>query len=197
MLDRDFVGVAAAGKVNNKVVPLQDTANEMSNQERIASSKREYERLKADPSYTNVKLDSKTGGLMATHKDHNFDPTVGRFGIPRGDYERNAMKVLYKYGMSIILQSEQMPDGVKTPEGLLGGKRFDIKGVEGTGKRNVEHKITEANKQGVETVVLYYHDKSIFDKQRIMDGYDSYLRNSESKRIKTLYYIVDGQLYRL
>jgi hypothetical protein len=168
----------------------------MSNHERIASSKREYERLKADPSYTNVRFDSKTGGLMATHKDHNFDPTVGRFGIPRGDYERIAMKVLYEYGMSVIFQSEQMPDSVKTPEGLLEGKRFDIKGIESKGKKIVR-KISEASKQGAEVVVLYYHKSNNFSLQEIKNAYSAYTRNSKSKKVKEIYYIVEGRLDKI
>ncbi|GHT80184.1 hypothetical protein FACS189467_1680 [Bacteroidia bacterium] len=60
------------------------------NQLRIIANKQEYERLRADANYTSVKFDDKIGGLLAIHKDHNFDPTIGRFGIPRGDYERIA-----------------------------------------------------------------------------------------------------------
>jgi hypothetical protein len=182
-------------------VPLREKITKMTAltaaQQRIQANEQEYNRLKADPSYTNVKFDCKTGGLMAIHKGHNFDPTVGRFGIPRGDYERLAVEVLYKNGRSVVLTSEKNLSWRKMPDGRLDDSLFDIKGIEGKGKRNIEHKITEANKQGVETIVLYYHDKNIFDKQRIIDSYDSYLRNSESKRIKTLYYIVDGQLYQL
>jgi hypothetical protein len=166
-------------------------------QQRILANEREYIRLKADPNYTNVKFDGKTGGLLAIHKDHNFDPTIGKFGIPRGDYERISADVLYGNGKSVILQSEKSTLGQKTPEGILDGIIFDIKGVEGVGKRNIEYKLFEASRQGVGTVVLYYYDKNIFDKQRILNSYDSYLRNSKSKRVKTLYYIVEEKLYQL
>jgi hypothetical protein len=31
----------------------------------------------------------------------------------------------------------------------------------------------------------------------LIDGYSAYLNNSDSKRIKTIYYIVNGQLHTL
>jgi hypothetical protein len=165
-------------------------------QQRLAARRSEYERLKADPAYTNVKFDEKTGGLLAIHKDHNFDPTIGRFGIPRGDYERIAAEVLYDNGKSVILQSENMPDGIKTPEGLLDGKVFDIKGIENEGKKIVR-KIAVASKQGAATVVLYYHRNSNFSLQEISEAYSAYLRNSKSRKVQELYYIVDRKLYHL
>lgn len=63
------------------------------------------------------------------HKEHQFDPTVGKFGIPRGDYEKNASEVLSKYGMNVVLLSEKQGYGAKTPDGYLSGKLFDIKGI--------------------------------------------------------------------
>jgi hypothetical protein len=173
------------------------TMTNTANKQRILANKQEYTRLKADPNYTDVKFDGKTGGLLAIHKDHNFDPTIGKFGIPRGDYEHIAAEVLYKNGKSVVFASEKSISGQKTPEGILEGKIFDIKGVEGVGKRNIEYKLFEASRQGVETVVLYYYDKNIFDKQCILNSYNSYLRNSKSKRVKTVYYIVEKKLYQL
>jgi hypothetical protein len=165
-------------------------------QQRFAARRLEYERLKADPTYTNVKFDEETGGLLAIHKDHNFDPTIGRFGIPRGDYERIAAEVLYNEGKNVILKSEKLARGLSAPEGTLDGLVFDIKGIEGEGKKIVR-KIAVASKQGAEVVVLYYHRNSNFSVQEITDAYDAYLRNSKSKKIQELYYIVDKKLYRL
>ncbi|MDR3188337.1 MAG: hypothetical protein LBT94_04025 [Prevotellaceae bacterium] len=165
--------------------------------QRIDGNRMEYIRLKNDSRYTNVKFNENTGGLLAIHKEHHFDPTVGRFGIPRGDYERIAAEVLYSYGRSVVLQSEQLEENEKTPEGLLDGNIFDIKGVEGRGKTAIKHKLAEASLQGCKTIVLYFHENNTFLLQRIIDGYNHYLRNSNSKRINTVYYIVDGKLHRL
>jgi hypothetical protein len=144
-----------------------------------------------------VRFNEKTGGLLAVHREHSFDPTIGKFGIPRGDYERIASDVLHKYGRSVVLESENMPEGLKTPEGLLDGIKFDIKSIEGTGKNNILNNIKEASAQGVEIVVLYYHDKSVFFQGRLIESYNTYLRTSKSKRIKTVYYIVDGKLQKI
>jgi hypothetical protein len=68
----------------------------------------------------------------------------------------------------VILESEKNTVlGKKTPEGLLDGVNFDIKGVEGDGKRNVRDKISEASAQGCKTIVLYFHYDKLFTKQRI------------------------------
>ena len=159
-------------------------------------NRREYLRLTKDRNYTNVRFNSKNGALSAIHKDHHFDKTEGIFGIKRGEYERISLNVLYKYGKSIVLESEQEIDGVSTPDGLLDWKKFEIKGIEGIGKRNIEYKIYEASRQGAETVVLYFHKEEVFSMQRIVDGYGAYMRNSKSKKITTLYYILGGKLYK-
>ena len=122
----------------------------------------------------------------AIHKEHNFDPTIGKFGIPRGDYERISLDVLYDYGMSIILGSETPIYQVKVAEGTLNGKKFDIKGIEGIGKRNIISKISDAGSQGAEIIVLYYHRVEMFDLQKIINAYNGYLKLSETKRIQNI-----------
>jgi hypothetical protein len=135
--------------------------------------------------------------LLAIHKEHNFDPTIGKFGIPRGDYEKIASEVLYNYGRKIILGSENTKYGVKASEGTLDGILFDIKGVEGTGKNNIINHFKDVSKKDAEIIVFYYHDKHLFDNDQLKSGHRSYQRNSKSCRIKTVYYIVDGKLYLL
>jgi hypothetical protein len=99
----------------------------------------EYIRLKSDGRYTEVKLNARTGGLLAIHREHN----------------------------------------------------------EGMGKRNIEYKIRDASQKNAKVIVLYYHDKRNFSLQSIKDGYNSYLRNSKNKKIQAIYYIVDGELFRI
>jgi hypothetical protein len=79
----------------------------------------------------------------------------------------------------------------------LDGKKFDIKGVEGIGKRNIIDKISSAGYQKVDTVVLYFHDANMFDLQKISNAYNGYLKLSKTKRIQNLYYIVDRKLHRI
>jgi hypothetical protein len=162
----------------------------------MEENRKEFERLKNDPDYTEVKFDDKTGGLQATHKDHNFDPAIGIFGIPRGEYEKLVVEILYDYGYKAILESEKAGYKIKTPEGFLNDKIFDIKAIESDGKYTVRNKFLSANKQKVETVVLYYHETSVFSIQKLKEGYGQYINMAKADNIKTIYYIIENKLYR-
>ena len=144
-------------------------------------------------------LTSIAAGYWVFHKEHRFDPTEGIFGIPRGDYERISSGVLMNYGMQVALGSEEQSGNnwEKKPDGLLNEKIFEIKGVEGTGKENILKDIKDASKKGAEIVVFYYHEAHLFNEEQIRDNYQTYLRNSKSKRVRQIYYIVDSKLYTL
>ena len=105
--------------------------------------------------------------------------------------------MLFDYGMSIILNTELLGYQVKTPDGFLNGKLFDIKGIEGNGKNNIINNLKGASKKGVEIIVLYYHDNTMFSEVHLREGYQFYLRNSQRKNIQYVYYIVDRKLYML
>ena len=98
-----------------------------------------------------------------------------------------------------MLESEKPDNTVKNKrfEGFLSGKRFEIKAIEGTGKRNIIDKISDAGNQGAETVVLYYHDEKMFDPQKIINAYNGYLKLSKTKQIRTVYYIVNNKLHKI
>ena len=57
--------------------------------------------------------------------------------------------------------------------------------------------LEDTNKKRAEVIVLYYHDIVLFSEKQLRDAYQSYLRNSKSKRIQQVYYIVDRKLYTL
>ena len=107
------------------------------------------------------------------------------------------MDVLYKYGKKIILESEVAPEGHKSSEGFLEDVSFDIKGIEGTSERNILRKMYETSEKKAKILLLYYHDNDLFNKQKIIDGYRSYLRNSKSKNVESIYYILDNKLFEL
>jgi len=142
-------------------------------------------------------FDEFSGGYRVYHKEHQFDLSIGKFGIPRGDYEKNASEVLIRYGMSVVLNSEKSEYRKKVSDGLLNNLLFDIKGIEGKSNRIIKDKISEASKQGAEIVVLYFHDKDMFDIDFVRAGYEKYLTNSKSKRVKKIYCVVGKHLYRV
>ena len=149
---------------------------------------------------TKAGFDKHSGGYWVYHKEHRFDPTVGIFGISRGDYERISSEVLMNYSMRVELGSEEQgenPNGIKIADGLLNDKLFDIKCIEGTGKENILKNLKDASKKGCEIVVLYYHVAYLFDYKQMRENYQTYLRNSKSKRIQQVYYIVDRKLHKL
>ena len=141
-------------------------------------------------------FDEHSGGYYVYHNEHHFDPTIGAFGIERGKYEEIASVVLMKYGMQVELGSETPGDN-KIPDGFLNSRVFEIKGIEGIGKENILKDIKNTSKKGAEVVVIYYHDKNLFNEPQIRENYSTYLRNSKSKRIQHVYYIVDKKLYTL
>lgn len=130
--------------------------------------KREYECLQKDPNYTGVEYNPITGGLKATHIDHNFDEQIGRFGIPRGEYEKLAAEALFNKGYSVILKSEKAPEGKKCPDGYLNGILMDIKGIEG----NPLYSLMRANKQEVNIAVLYFHDSECYSHDDVVSKLD-------------------------
>jgi len=150
-----------------------------------------------DDNYTDVRFNPRNGALSAIHKEHRFDTEIGIFGIERGEYERISLAVLYENGNKIILGSEKQIYKIKVPDGDLNEKKFDIKGIEGIGKNNIINNLKDTNKKGAESIVMYYHNRNVFDEIQLRDSYDSYLRNSKRKRIQNVYYIVEGKLYTL
>ena len=165
--------------------------------ERIEANRSAYERLLKDDNYTDVRFNPINGALSAIHKDHFFDPTIGRFGIPRGDYERISVDVLFEYGNCVVLESEKKGFGIKTPDGMLNGIIFDIKGIEGSSQRLIKDAISKASGQGAEIAILYFQNKSIYNIGMVMDGFEKYLNNSHSKRVKTVYCIVENCIFRI
>lgn len=109
--------------------------------------------------YKDQKFDWESLGYQATHNEHNFAEEIGKFGIQRGDYERNSVEALVKSGHSVVLRSEKGADGIKQPDGYLDGVLMDIKGVEG----DCFWSLNRANHQQVKTVILYFHDKTLFN----------------------------------
>jgi hypothetical protein len=165
---------------------------------RVEESKQEYERLLADENYFDVRFGQSNGAIHAIHKNHNFDKVIGNYGIPRGDYERNAANVLFTYGLKVILASELAAEGILTPDGWLENLLFDIKGVEGIGKSAIKNKLLAANGANCEAIVFYFHTDKYFSNERMASGYSDYLGTKQGKQdnIKRIYYIIGNKLFR-
>ena len=103
----------------------------------------EYKRLRSDKNYIDVVFCTETGGLMATHKEHNFDKH-------KGHYEKEVQYIGFKYGNSVILESEKGNVlGKSYPDGLWNGKDFEIATSLGIGKKYcilLKERYTDINK---------------------------------------------------
>lgn len=153
---------------------------------RILDNAEAYKKLKDSPDYSDVAFDYTNGGLKATHKDHNFSANEGKYGVLQGVYEMNARDALYQAGHKITLESEKMPEGVKTPDGFLDGKVMDIKGVEG----NPLYSIGKSNRQRAHTCVLYFHEAKDFDLEYVRNQWEYYptwLQKVDYIKEKTIY----------
>lgn len=106
------------------IFPLEDDIEKESRLE-------EYQRLKSDEDYYDVEYDAETGGLKATHVDHNFDD---RGGI----YEKQVQNAGFKEGHAVILGAEGGNIiGQRFTEGTWDGKKFEVAGCETATSNNI------------------------------------------------------------
>ena len=145
-----------------------------------------YEKLRKDPDYNDVKFNPANGGLMATHKDHNFDHQ-------KGWYEKNVQRVGYNNGNSVIFGSEAgQPDGVKYTDGLWNGKKAEIRGAE-TGKpENIRGALKHGARKGETEIAIIYFPNGNFDKDNFYNGLSLYngLKNAPGRQYKVFDRIV-------
>ena len=158
----------------------------------LLSGFEQYHKLKRNPLYVDVHYDAQTGGLQATHVEHRFDPK-------RGYYEKYIQELLFAHGHKVILESEVLQlQNVKTPDGSLNDRIFEIKAIEGTGHNNIKRKFNEAHSQGCEHVVLYYPNLSLYNEIALHIGYGKYqgvLRQHKlSDTLSHIWLVVDGEI---
>ena len=157
----------------------------------------EYLRLVGDSDYEEVVFDEQSGGVSAIHRGHKFDKQIGPFGCRRGDYEITVTTVLRNNGFRVLLESERSREKVKKNDGLLNDLPMDIKTIESNGIWSIATKLSEAEKQGAEVVVLYFPEQSLYSNTRVLDGIEKYESNPQIhslKAIKGCYVIVDQTL---
>ena len=98
---------------------------------RLESRKKEYQKLLADSNYKEVEFDEKTGGLKATHTNHNFDKQGGR-------YEIHVQNAGFKARHVVILENELGTTiGERFTEGTWDGSYFKVAGRETATSNNI------------------------------------------------------------
>ena len=116
----------------------------------LESRKKEYQKLLADSNYKEVEFDEKTGGLKATHINHNFDKHGGK-------YEIHVQNVGYRNGHSVILEEENHTNyKVKNVEGKWDGYNFEIATAETGTVNNIRNALKHcASKPAAEYAIVF------------------------------------------
>ena len=155
--------------------------------ERKDTNRKEYERLKRDPDYINVKYDKRSGGVKGAHKGHidHSDEKPIFMGLTPTQLENACQDELFHMGHSAILCNES----IQTVKGqndtaldlFLDGKRMDIASV----TKDVvtyRNKFLDKNSQlhdfnhlpyveeKADAVCLYFHAPEMFSEQKVIDG---------------------------
>lgn len=56
-------------------------------------------------------------------------------------------------------------------DGFLDGICAEIKAIESNGRWSIRTKISKANKQGAQTIILYFPEESLFSESRVKQGW--------------------------
>lgn len=170
----------------------------------------EYERLRADENYTDVKIDRKSGGLRAMHIGHNSESNGelhfnGQY--TSFDLEKECQERLFRLGHKAILCDESKQLGVNTLPAIdmeLDGKLIDIKSITGSGwyshalmKKNnqlIRYHARPDNPPHADSVCLYFHDADLFDEDKMVKSISFFKQKlKEPCYIKHILCVVNGR----
>ncbi|MDR1865980.1 MAG: phage head morphogenesis protein [Bacteroidales bacterium] len=122
---------------------------------RIIRNAEEFKKLDANTDYKDVKFDFATGGLKATHREHNFDPQ-------KGHYEKDVQNIGYQHGNAVVFGAEKGKGiGIKYTEGTWNYQNFEIRGCETGTAGNIRSGLKHcAIKGDTKIAVLYFPEKN-------------------------------------
>jgi len=156
--------------------------------EHIESNRIEYDRLLKDENYTSVRFNPQNGGLMAIHKGHKRNnPKEETYydGLTSVDLEKKCQEILFKNGHRCVLENENIRDSngnlVTALDSNTNGIAMDIRSAT-KNVRNYRNMLDEKNDQlekynrradvvNSNAVILYFHDASFYNGQKVDDGY--------------------------
>ncbi len=169
----------------------------------IKSRRQEYQQLKKDENYRDVKFDKKTGGLRATHVGHitHEGPKAERFfnGLTSTELENECVNELFKIGKKVILRDETKKKHGQYLTSLdieVDGTIMDIRSVTGKGwysnifvnKNNQLHRFNarEDVSEKADSLCLYFHDPSLYDEKKMIKSINffRYRRDNNGKLLE-------------
>ena len=149
--------------------------NDLEAKENARRNKELYRRLKEDKNYKHVKYDRASGGMSASHKEHNFDK-VG------GEYEITAQKVGRRNGHAVILEKEGGGAiGQRFTEGTWDGLLFEVAGRETATENNIFKGLKHCCKKRNTQIAVLVYPKGGFDENILQAAINRYkgLKNVE------------------
>ena len=143
----------------------------------------DYNALKGNHLYRDVRFNKGNSGIAATHVRHNFD---GK----KGWYEKTVQDVGFKEGHKVILEEEiHTIQRKKNTEGTWDDKLFEIAAAESATKNNIRNALKHcASKPGTEVAVVFFPEEA-FNEKNFEQGYAMFsgLPAPQFKKFKEIY----------
>ena len=205
-----------SGNCNN--CPLADNCTEkirMEHDKLLEERCAEFKKYKNDKDYIDkeTKYNPKTGGLMATHKDHivHTEKEELFFGdMTTTMLEKECQKELYRLGHKAILEKELENDingnRLTSLDLTFDNERVDIASITQNGyygwqMYNKNKQVERWNARpdvstNAESFILYFHDPTMFSEEKMQQSipffHDKLTENGREQHIKRVHCVIKG-----
>lgn len=180
----------------------------------IRQRHKEYDTMKADPQWKDVKFDERTGALSAVHVDHKQSgeketKVLGDFTGKQLELE--CLKEVFRMGghkMLLLGENTRLPNGNEATalDAILDDKYMDIRSITKDNNRTILNGLIYKNKQnkqfysvtGIESdsVLLYFHEPTMYNPKKISQQIEMFVeyerRYNRTTKIKNVYCVVRG-----
>ena len=156
--------------------------------ERVEKNQSLYDELVNNQKYKDVSFDETSGGIKATHVEHNLDKK-------KGWYETSIQNAGYAHGHSVVLEAE--PQNIykkKSCEGKWDGLPFEVAGAENATANNIRNALKHcASKPDTKIAVLFFPNDN-FSAENFNAGYAMFkgLKGTSQYKKFDLIYCIQG-----
>ena len=154
-----------------------------------AQNKAEYNRLLNNPSYHDVQYHDPSGGVKATHCEHNFDSD-------KGWYEEKVQTAGFLSGHSVILEAEYHNIYKhRNCEGLWDGLPFEIAGAENGTASNIRNALKHCAKKPDSKVAVIFFPNANYSTEEFCSGLAKFngLKGTSQYKLFDFIYCVQGE----
>ena len=155
-----------------------------------AERRNEYQRLNNDEDYYDVEYNAETGGVKATHVDHNFD-----------ENKEKVQTAGFLNGHSVILGAEYHNIYQhRNYEGLWDGMPFEIAGAESATSNNIRNALKHCAAKPETRIAVLFFPNDNFTTQAFNDGFAKFFGlkgTTQYKQFDLIYCIHDDQIIHI